>query len=76
MEASATGARVTRISIAPIKGLAVRRVDSVDVGVNGVAENRRLHFVDENGRFVNGKTSMRLSLGGSRLNLAENTLTL
>jgi uncharacterized protein YcbX len=74
--ASRDGARVSKISIAPIKGLAVRRVDAVDVGVNGVAENRRLHLVDETGRFVNGKTSMRLSLVASRLDLAEGTLSL
>jgi uncharacterized protein YcbX len=76
MEASVNGARVTTISIAPIKGLAVRHVDAVEVGANGVAENRRLHFVDGDGRFVNGKTSMRLSLVGSRLDLAQNTLSL
>ena len=76
MESSAAEARVSRISIAPVKGLALRRVDAVDVGVNGVAENRRLHFVDAAGRFVNGKTSMRLSLVASDLDLAAGTLAL
>ena len=76
MEAPARGARVSRISIAPVKGLALQQVATADVGLNGVAENRRLHFVDGDGRFVNGKTSMRLSLVGSRLDLAQNTLSL
>ena len=76
MDSSASEARVSRISIAPVKGLAVRRVDSVDVGANGVAENRRLHLVDAAGRFVNGKTSMRLTLVASALDLAEGTLAL
>jgi uncharacterized protein YcbX len=69
-------ARVSRISVAAVKGLAVRHVDVVDVGANGVAENRRLHLVDAAGRLVNGKTSMRLSLVASRLDSAASTLAL
>ena len=69
-------ARVSKISIAPIKGLAVHRVDAVDLGLNGVTENRRLHFVDETGRFVNGKTSMKLSLVAARLDSAASILAL
>jgi uncharacterized protein YcbX len=76
VEPSAREAHVSRVSIVPVKGLAVRRVDAVDLGPNGVAENRRLHFVDAAGRFVNGKTSMRLSLVASALDLAAGTLTL
>ena len=76
MEAPAREARVSRISIVPVKGLAVQHVDAVDVGPNGVAENRRLHLVDASGRFVNGKTSMRLSLVASRLDTVAATLTL
>ena len=69
-------ARVSKISIAPIKGLAVQRVDAVDVGLNGVTENRRLHLVDETGRFVNGKTSMQLSLVAARLDCEAASLAL
>jgi hypothetical protein len=69
-------ARITRISIAPIKGLAVHAVDAVALGPNGVAENRRLHLVDMDGRMLNGKASMRLSLVQSRLDIAAETLTL
>jgi uncharacterized protein YcbX len=76
VEPSAREPHVSRISIVPVKGLAVRRVDAVDVGSNGVAENRRLHLVDATGRFVNGKTSMRLSLVASALDLAAGTLAL
>jgi uncharacterized protein YcbX len=76
VEAPAREARVARISIAPVKGLALHQVDAVEVGPNGVAENRRLHLVDAAGRFVNGKTSMRLSLVASRLDLAAGTLSL
>jgi uncharacterized protein YcbX len=76
VEAPARPARVSRISVAAVKGLAVRHVDAVEVGPNGVAENRRLHLVDETGRFVNGKTSMRLSLVAARLDIAASTLAL
>jgi uncharacterized protein len=67
-------ARVSRISIVPVKGLAVQRVDEVELGPNGVAENRRLHLIDATGAFVNGKTAMRLSLVASRLDLAAKAL--
>jgi uncharacterized protein len=69
-------ARVSRISIAPVKGLALQQVEAVEVGPNGVAENRRLHLVDAAGRLVNGKTSMRLTLVASRLDSAAGTLSL
>ena len=76
VEAPVRAARVSRISLAAVKGLAVSSVDAVDVGANGVTENRRLHLVDETGRFVNGKTAMRLSLVGNRLDSATGTLAL
>ncbi len=76
MAAPESEARVSRISIAPVKGLAVWQVDEVDLGPNGVTENRRLHLVDETGRFMNGKSSMRLSLVASRLDCAAGTLEL
>jgi uncharacterized protein YcbX len=69
-------AHVSRISVTAIKGLAMRLVDEVDVGPNGVAENRRLHLVDATGRFVNGKTSMRLSLIANRLDVTASRLAI
>jgi uncharacterized protein YcbX len=68
--------RVSRISIAPVKGLALRRVDEVELGPRGVVENRRLHLVDSAGRFINGKRAIRLSLVASELDMATRTLTL
>jgi uncharacterized protein YcbX len=50
-------ARVSRISIVPVKGLAVQQIEAVELAPNGVAENRRLHLVDAGGRLVNGKTA-------------------
>jgi len=41
---------VTRISIAPVKGLALVHPDEVDVDMTGVLENRRFHIIDADGR--------------------------
>jgi uncharacterized protein len=41
---------VTRISIAPVKGLALVHPDTVELDSTGVLENRRFHIVDEAGR--------------------------
>jgi uncharacterized protein len=41
---------VTRISIAPVKGLALVHLDEVELDRNGVLENRRFHIVDDAGR--------------------------
>ncbi|HEY1480661.1 MAG TPA: MOSC N-terminal beta barrel domain-containing protein [Gaiellales bacterium] len=69
-------ARVTRISIAPIKGLGLRHPESVELGPRGVAEDRRLHLIDEAGRLVNGKKSLALMRVSPTLDLAANTLVL
>jgi uncharacterized protein len=44
---------VTRISIAPVKGLALVHPDEVLVEHTGVLENRRFHIVDDTGRRYN-----------------------
>ena len=43
-------ATVARLSIAPVKGLALMHPDEVEVGRHGVAEDRLFVFVDEDGR--------------------------
>ena len=44
---------VSRISIAPVKGLALVHPEEVFVADTGVPENRRFHIVDANGRRYN-----------------------
>jgi uncharacterized protein YcbX len=44
---------VSRISIAPVKGLGLVHPDSVSLQGHGVSENRRFHIVDEGGRRFN-----------------------
>jgi MOSC domain-containing protein len=41
---------VTRISIAPVKGLALIHPDEVELDTTGALENRRFHIVDGDGR--------------------------
>jgi uncharacterized protein len=43
-------ARVVRISIAPVKGLALVHPDDVFLGEEGVVENRRFYLIDDTGR--------------------------
>lgn len=46
---------VAWITIAPVKALALVRLDEVELEPFGVRENRRFYLVDENGRMINGK---------------------
>jgi uncharacterized protein len=46
-------AAVSQINVAPVKGLALVHPDEVMLERAGVAENRRFHVVDENGRRYN-----------------------
>lgn len=47
--------RVVRISIAPVKALALVHPEEVQLDVGGVAGDRRFWLVDAEGRLVNGK---------------------
>jgi len=44
---------VSRISISPVKGLALVHPDEVQLQHTGVLENRRFHIVDTDGRRYN-----------------------
>ena len=48
-------ARVTRISIAPVKSLGLVHPDEVELEPHGVRGNRRFWLVDEDGRLFNNK---------------------
>jgi uncharacterized protein len=69
-------ARVTRISIAPVKGLGLRHPDTVELTPRGVPENRRLYVVDGAGRLINGKTRIRLTRVATEVDLEAGTLVL
>jgi uncharacterized protein YcbX len=67
-------ARVSRIAIAPVKGLAMQLPEEVELASYGVAENRRVHLIDASGRLVNDKDELRLMLVSCRLDLEQGTL--
>ena len=51
---------VSRISIAPVKGLALVHPDEVQLEKSGVPSNRRFHVVDADGRRYNQLRNGRL----------------
>lgn len=54
--------RVARISIAPVKALALVHPEEVELGWRGVAGDRRFWLVDRDGRLVNAKRRPQLLL--------------
>ncbi|HEY7732364.1 MAG TPA: MOSC N-terminal beta barrel domain-containing protein [Gaiellaceae bacterium] len=48
-------ARVVAISVAPVKGLALERRESVELTLAGVEGDRRFYLVDESGHLINQK---------------------
>ena len=45
---------VSRLAVAPVKGLALMHPEAVEVTPTGVPEDRRFYLVDERGRLVSG----------------------
>jgi hypothetical protein len=76
VQATTGDARVARIAIAPVKGLAMQLPAAVELASYGVAENRRVHLIDGSGRLVNDKDELRLMLVSCRLDLEQGTLGL
>ncbi len=74
--AAGVTARVTRLSIAPVKGLALVDVDRVRIGPDGVPEDRRLYLLDERGAVVTLRRHPRLSTVVPELDLSAGTLAL
>ena len=54
--------RVSWLSVAPVKGLALARREEIVLEQLGPLENRRFHLLDEHGAFVNALTRLRRSL--------------
>lgn len=49
-------ARVGALSISPVKGTRVTRVQRIELGPQGVRANRRFYLIDEQDRMVNAKS--------------------
>ena len=51
---------VSRLSIAPVKGLALEHPDEIELTGQGVREDRRFFLVDDTGRLIDGLLAGRL----------------
>jgi uncharacterized protein YcbX len=51
---------VSRLSIAPVKGLALEHPDEIDLTPIGVVEDRRFFLVDDSGRLIDGLLAGRM----------------
>jgi MOSC domain-containing protein len=72
---SSTGA-IGRISLAPVKGLALVHPESVELTEQGAAGDRRLHLIDERDHVVNGKRVGALMRVRANLDPVADTLEL
>jgi uncharacterized protein YcbX len=57
--------RVARLNIAPVRSLGLATRDEIDLGLDGVAEDRRFYVIDAGGRLVDQLTSGELVQVGS-----------
>lgn len=60
--------RVSRLSIAPVRGLGLRHPESIALNVAGVLEDRRFYLVDGHGRLVDRLLSGELVRVGAETN--------
>jgi len=68
--------RVVRISVAPVKALALLHPEEVEIDFTGVAGNRRFWIVDRNGRLANDKSHSQLLLVRAQWDEATRRLVL
>ena len=68
--------RVTGLSIAPVKGTRLQRVEHIELSEHGVRENRRFFLIDEHDRMHNSKTLGDLQAIVSRYDDAARRLEL
>jgi uncharacterized protein YcbX len=70
------GVQVSAITTTPVKGLALHARTEVELGLDGVADNRCLYLIDDRGRLVNSKRVDTLCRVRADLDGAAATLTL
>jgi uncharacterized protein YcbX len=69
-------ASVAAILVAPVKGLRIGSSNEVELGVDGVRENRRFFLIDEDASLINGKSLATLHTIVADYSDAERTLSL
>lgn len=69
-------ARVTGLSLTPVKGLRIARRERIELGRDGIPGDRRFYLIDDRERMVNGKHAGALNEIAADLDDAGETLTL
>jgi uncharacterized protein len=67
---------VARLSIAPVKSLALQHPDEITLTEHGVSEDRRFYLVDADGRLIDGLTAGRMVQVAGLTNLEATVLRL
>jgi uncharacterized protein YcbX len=68
--------KVAWLHVAPVKGLRIEERESVELGLNGVEDDRRFCVVDETGRLLNGKRLASLTTVAARFDMETGHLHL
>ncbi len=67
---------IAAIFIAPVKSLALVQPTSVTVGTSGIAEDRRFHLIDAEGRLLTQRQHGRLTLAHAQYSAESDELSL
>ena len=67
---------VSRLAVAPVKGLALSHADEVEVTAHGVPQDRRFYLVEESGKLVSGTKDSPLFTVRAATDPAAGTLSL
>lgn len=70
------GVKVAWLHVAPVKGLSLEARDHVELGPNGVEDDRRFRLIGEDGRLINGKRLAALTTIGAHVDPATDRLEL
>ena len=68
--------KVAWLHVAAVKGLSLEARDHVDLGPNGVEDDRRFCLIGEDGRIVNGKRLAAVTTIGAHVDLATDRFEL
>lgn len=68
--------KVAWLHVAPVKGMSLEARDHVELGPNGVEDDRRFLVIGEDGRLVNGKRLAALTTVGAHFDPATDRLEL
>lgn len=68
--------KVAWLHVAPVKGLAIEARDHLELGPNGVEDDRRFCLIGEDGRLINGKRLAALTTIGAHFDPATDRLEL